>query len=63
MTEKEHTVEFVGTEEAIEVSERQTILDACIEEGLAQEYSCRVGMCLRVPGPTWYWNAGSIRLR
>jgi ferredoxin len=46
MTEKEHTVEFVRTEETIEVSERQTILDACIEEGLAQEYSCRVGMCL-----------------
>ena len=46
MTEEKHTVEFVGMDETIEVSERQTILNACIEEGLAQEYSCRVGMCL-----------------
>lgn len=42
----EHTVEFVGTGESIEVSDKQTILKACIEEGIAQEYSCRVGMCL-----------------
>lgn len=42
----EHTVEFVGTGETITVSERQTILSRCIEEGIAQEYSCRVGMCL-----------------
>ncbi|KAB1196300.1 MULTISPECIES: 2Fe-2S iron-sulfur cluster-binding protein [Haloferax] len=42
----EYTVEFVGTGEAIEVSDKQTILKACIEEGIAQEYSCRVGMCL-----------------
>jgi len=42
----EYTVEFVGTGESIEVSDKQTILKACIEEGIAQEYSCRVGMCL-----------------
>jgi ferredoxin len=42
----EHTVEFVGREETIAVDETQTILDACFEEGIAQEYSCRVGMCL-----------------
>ncbi|MFT4881597.1 MAG: ferredoxin [Salinirussus sp.] len=42
----EHTVEFVGTGEAIAVSEKETILSRCIEEGIAQEYSCRVGMCL-----------------
>ncbi|RDI70490.1 2Fe-2S iron-sulfur cluster-binding protein [Halopelagius longus] len=42
----EYTVEFVGTDETIEVSDKQTILKACIDEGIAQEYSCRVGMCL-----------------
>lgn len=42
----DYTVEFVGTGESIEVSDKQTILKACIEEGIAQEYSCRVGMCL-----------------
>ncbi|MFB6103892.1 MAG: 2Fe-2S iron-sulfur cluster-binding protein [Halobacteriaceae archaeon] len=42
----EHTVEFVGTGEEIEVSEKETILKACLREGIAQEYSCRVGMCL-----------------
>ncbi|SFG16202.1 Ferredoxin [Halopelagius inordinatus] len=42
----EYTVEFVGTGETIEVSDKQTILKACIDEGIAQEYSCRVGMCL-----------------
>ncbi|UPV73162.1 2Fe-2S iron-sulfur cluster binding domain-containing protein [Halorussus limi] len=42
----EYTVEFVGTGETIEVSDKETILSKCIEEGIAQEYSCRVGMCL-----------------
>ena len=42
----EYTVEFVGTEEEIRVSEKRTILSACLEAGIAQEYSCRVGMCL-----------------
>jgi ferredoxin len=42
----EHTVEFVGTGEEITVSETETILSKCLEEGIAQEYSCRVGMCL-----------------
>jgi len=42
----EHTVEFSGTGETIAVSEKETILRACIEAGIAQEYSCRVGMCL-----------------
>ena len=42
----EYTVEFVGTGESIMVSEKETILSRCIEEGIAQEYSCRVGMCL-----------------
>jgi ferredoxin len=42
----EYTVEFVGTGETITVSDTETILRRCIEEGIAQEYSCRVGMCL-----------------
>ncbi|GAB3021247.1 2Fe-2S iron-sulfur cluster-binding protein [Natronobiforma cellulositropha] len=42
----EYTVEFVGTGETITCSEKQTILSRCLEEGIAQEYSCRVGMCL-----------------
>jgi ferredoxin len=42
----EYTVSFVGTGEEITVSEKETILSRCIEEGIAQEYSCRVGMCL-----------------
>ena len=42
----EHTVEFVGTGETIEVPETRPILQVCIEEGITQEYSCRVGMCL-----------------
>jgi ferredoxin len=42
----DYTVEFVGTGESITVSDKQTILKRCIEEGIAQEYSCRVGMCL-----------------
>ncbi len=42
----DHTVEFVGTGESITVSDTETVLSRCIEEGIAQEYSCRVGMCL-----------------
>ena len=42
----DYTVEFVGTGDTITVSDKQTILKRCIEEGIAQEYSCRVGMCL-----------------
>jgi len=42
----EYTVEFVETDETITVSDKETILSRCIEEGIAQEYSCRVGMCL-----------------
>ena len=42
----EYTVEFVGTGESLTVSDKETILSRCIEEGIAQEYSCRVGMCL-----------------
>ena len=42
----EYTVEFVGTGETITCSDKRTILSRCIEEGIAQEYSCRVGMCL-----------------
>jgi len=42
----DYTVSFVGTGEEITVSETETILSRCIEEGIAQEYSCRVGMCL-----------------
>ncbi|GAB7090823.1 2Fe-2S iron-sulfur cluster-binding protein [Halorubrum luteum] len=42
----EYTVEFVGSGDRIEVSDTETILSACIDEGIAQEYSCRVGMCL-----------------
>ena len=42
----EYTVEFVGTGERITVSDTETVLSRCIEEGIAQEFSCRVGMCL-----------------
>ena len=42
----DYTVEFVGTGETLEIAETQTILSACIDAGIAQEYSCRVGMCL-----------------
>jgi ferredoxin len=42
----EHTVTFVGTGEQITVPESRTILSRCLEAGVAQEYSCRVGMCL-----------------
>ena len=42
----EYTVEFVRTGETITVSEKEPILTRCLEEGIAQEYSCRVGMCL-----------------
>ena len=42
----DYTVEFAGTGETITVSDTDTILRRCIEEGIAQEYSCRVGMCL-----------------
>ena len=41
-----YTVEFVGTGETIEVSDTETILTAAIREGISQEFSCRVGMCL-----------------
>lgn len=41
-----HIVEFVGTGETLEVDENETVLDAAIREGISQEYSCRVGMCL-----------------
>ncbi len=42
----EHTVEFLGTGETLLVSEKETILRAALDAGIAQEYSCRVGMCL-----------------
>jgi ferredoxin len=42
----DYTVEFVSTGERIDVAETETILRACLREGIAQEYSCRVGMCL-----------------
>jgi ferredoxin len=42
----DYTVEFVGTGEEIQVSDTETVLKACLREGIAQEYSCRVGMCL-----------------
>ncbi len=42
----EYTVEFVTKGATITVSEKETILDRCLEEGINQEYSCRVGMCL-----------------
>ena len=42
----EYTVAFESTGESIQVAETETILRACLREGIAQEYSCRVGMCL-----------------
>jgi hypothetical protein len=42
----DYSVEFVGTGETIAVADTQTILRACLDEGIPQEYSCRVGMCL-----------------
>lgn len=41
-----YTVEFVGTGETVEVAPTEPILRRCIEEGIAHEFSCRVGMCL-----------------
>ncbi|MFW6153346.1 MAG: 2Fe-2S iron-sulfur cluster-binding protein [Halobacteriota archaeon] len=41
-----HTVEFVDTGDRLEVAETETILSRCLEEGILNEYSCRVGMCL-----------------
>lgn len=41
-----YTVEFVGDGRTIEVEDTETILNRAIEEGIAQEFSCRVGMCL-----------------
>ena len=41
----EYDVEFVNTGENIRVSDKETILNRCLREGIAQEYSCRVGMC------------------
>lgn len=41
----EYTVEF-ATGESIQVADTETVLRACLREGIAQEYSCRVGMCL-----------------
>ena len=32
----EYTVEFVGTDDVITVSDKQTILRACLDEGIAQ---------------------------
>ena len=42
----EYTVEFVGTGETITVADTEPILNRAIEEGISQEYSCRVGMCV-----------------
>jgi ferredoxin len=42
----DYTVEFERTGETITVSDTETVLSRCIEEGIAQEFSCRVGMCL-----------------
>jgi ferredoxin len=42
----EYTVEFVNTGETVTVADTQTVLRACLDAGIAQEYSCRVGMCL-----------------
>lgn len=42
----EFTVEFVGTGETLPVADTETILRACLDAGVSQEYSCRVGMCL-----------------
>ncbi len=41
-----HTVEFIDAPITITVSESETILQACLREGINQEFSCRVGMCL-----------------
>ncbi len=42
----EYTVEFVGKGKTITVADTDTIMSRSIEEGINQEYSCRVGMCL-----------------
>lgn len=42
----EYPVEFVGRDETVTVADTETILRACLDAGIAQEYSCRVGMCL-----------------
>lgn len=42
----EYRVAFAGTNEEITVADTETILRGCLDNGIAQEYSCRVGMCL-----------------
>jgi ferredoxin len=41
-----YTVEFAGSDDTVEVSGKQTVLNACVEQGVVHEYSCRVGTCL-----------------
>ncbi|ELZ98070.1 ferredoxin [Haloferax mucosum ATCC BAA-1512] len=41
-----HEVEFVDLGATVTVSDTETILQACIRDGIYQEFSCRVGMCL-----------------
>lgn len=42
----EYTVEFVEMGVSITVSDTETVLQACLDDGLPIEFSCRVGMCL-----------------
>ena len=42
----EYKVEYQEAGESLEVSDKHTILRGCLRDGIAQEYSCRVGMCL-----------------
>tara|TARA_B100000029_G_C17114762_1_gene792807 strand:+ start:270 stop:620 length:351 start_codon:yes stop_codon:yes gene_type:complete len=46
ITMVEYKVEYEDVGESLEVSDKQTILRGCLRDGIAQEYSCRVGMCL-----------------
>lgn len=41
-----YTVEFLGSGDRLEVAETETILNRCLKEGIVNEYSCRVGLCL-----------------
>ncbi|CAG9464042.1 unnamed protein product [Pedinophyceae sp. YPF-701] len=42
-------VELDGTEKDIEVEEGQTILDACLENGIETSYDCNMGVCMTCP--------------
>ncbi|MDY6776762.1 MAG: 2Fe-2S iron-sulfur cluster-binding protein [Candidatus Nanohaloarchaea archaeon] len=50
MKQEDYTVAYVRNGEREEFNTRGNLLESAVEEGLTQEYSCRVGMCLACVG-------------